>query len=276
MYAAPTPSRRTLLGLGGAVAAGALAGCSSGAPTPAASATASGSTAPSTGALTASPTSGSPAASASQPSGIPSIARTPGPDIAHGPRTRQEVALTFHGAGTADITRGVLDALAAANALATVFAVGQWVAQDPSQVKAVHAAGHEVGNHTYHHLSMLTLDAATAHQEIQQGRDILTATLGSPGLWFRPSGTDHSNDIIRAAAVDLGYGPCISYDVDPEDFRDPGADLVRTRTLAAVKPGSIVSLHLGHAGTVTALPGILKGLTQAGLAPVTLSTLLRD
>ncbi|MDQ5841197.1 MAG: hypothetical protein M3537_08670 [Chloroflexota bacterium] len=49
-----------------------------------------------------------------------------------------------------------------------------------------------------------------------------------------------------------------------------------SRTLEQVWPGSIVSLHLGHAGTVRALPQILTGLAAKGLVPVTLSRLLRD
>ena len=49
---------------------------------------------------------------------------------------------------------------------------------------------------------------------------------------------------------------------------------MRERTLADVKAGSIVSLHLGHAGTVAALPGILAGLRARGLAAVTVTELL--
>jgi len=49
---------------------------------------------------------------------------------------------------------------------------------------------------------------------------------------------------------------------------------VTERTLAAVHPGAIVSLHFGHAGTVQALPAILDGLDQRNLTPVTVSTLL--
>mgnify|MGYP000423271762 CR=1 FL=1 len=143
-------------------------------------------------------------------------------------------------------------------------------------VRALRDAGHEIGNHTYDHLDMLGLDAATARDQIARGQDILASTLGDPGWWFRPSGTSHSNETIRAAAVELGYGPCVSYDVDPEDFRDPGAALVASRTLAAAQAGSIVSLHLGHPGTVTALPGILSTLAERGLKAVTLTTLLRD
>jgi peptidoglycan/xylan/chitin deacetylase (PgdA/CDA1 family) len=44
--------------------------------------------------------------------------------------------------------------------------------------------------------------------------------------------------------------------------------------LAKARPGSIVSLHFGHPGTVTALPAILRGLTSRGLRPVTLTSLL--
>jgi hypothetical protein len=39
--------------------------------------------------------------------------------------------------------------------------------------------------------------------------------------------------------------------------------------LDQVRPGSIVSLHLGHPGTVTALPGIFRGLDRRGLRPAT-------
>jgi hypothetical protein len=44
--------------------------------------------------------------------------------------------------------------------------------------------------------------------------------------------------------------------------------------LDAVRPGSIVSLHLGHAGTVEALPHLLERLARRGLRAVTVSTLL--
>jgi len=61
--------------------------------------------------------------------------------------------------------------------------------------------------------------------------------------------------------------------VDSLDYLDPGAVAIRTRTLAQVGPGSIVSLHLGHPGTVEALPGILAGLAARNLTPVTVTQL---
>jgi peptidoglycan/xylan/chitin deacetylase (PgdA/CDA1 family) len=77
-----------------------------------------------------------------------------------------------------------------------------------------------------------------------------------------------------AAAEASGYNLVLGYDVDPSDNLDPGASAVASRVLAAVRSGSIVSLHLGHVGTVEALPHILSGLRSRGLKAVTVPRLL--
>jgi len=51
---------------------------------------------------------------------------------------------------------------------------------------------------------------------------------------------------------------------------------VVSRVLGAARPGSIVSLHLGHAGTVAAMPRLLGGLHDHGLVAVTVSQLLHS
>jgi peptidoglycan/xylan/chitin deacetylase (PgdA/CDA1 family) len=66
----------------------------------------------------------------------------------------------------------------------------------------------------------------------------------------------------------------VSYDVDSLDYTDPGPDAIVSAVLGPARPGSIISLHLGHPGTVTAMPAILRGLASRGLRPVTLTELL--
>ena len=210
----------------------------------------------------------------STPTQPPHLLSIPGPDITTGPTTAPSVALTFHGAGDPGLTARVLSIAAAARAALTVFAVGQWLAANPALGREIVAAGHDLGNHTWSHQAMLGLDLTAAVREVQLGTDAVARSVGAAGLLFRPSGTPTSTPTIRSAARAAGYQRCVSYDVDPLDYTDPGADLVRTRTLAAVRAGSIVSLHLGHPGTVDALPGILQGLAAQGLAPVTVTHLL--
>ena len=208
------------------------------------------------------------------PTAPPHVLRTPGADIDHGSRSASAVALTFHGAGDPGLTREVLAICREHGAAITVFAVGTWLTAHPDLGRALVAAGHDLGNHTWSHQPMLRLGRAAAAAEIRDGARAVAAIKGSNPLLFRPSGTQHSTPLLRATAQAAGYERCISYDVDPMDYLDPGATAVARRTLGAVRAGSIVSLHLGHRGTVEALPTVLAGLADRGLTARSITGLL--
>jgi peptidoglycan/xylan/chitin deacetylase (PgdA/CDA1 family) len=157
----------------------------------------------------------------------------------------------------------------------TVLGVGTWVATQPDIARRILADGHELGNHTQHHLAIADLPTTAAHAEIADCAAAIRTLTGSIGPWFRPSQIQHATTAIRRQAAIVGYPTCLSYDVDSLDYTDPGpAAIVRT-VLGAVHPGAIVSLHLGHAGTVTALPDVIDGLRAAGLEPMTATALVR-
>jgi peptidoglycan/xylan/chitin deacetylase (PgdA/CDA1 family) len=195
-------------------------------------------------------------------------------DVVSGPRTGSQVAFTFHGAGSAADTTAVLSELAANDVRVSVFGVGSWLQAEPALARAVLDGGHELGNHTYHHLAMTGLASAQARSEVARCAAVLRQLTGTVGPWFRPSGTSESNATIRSAAHQSGYPVCVSYDVDSLDWTDPGAAAVTSTVLRLVRPGSIISMHLGHAGTVAALPAIMSGLASRSLQPVTLGTML--
>ena len=195
-------------------------------------------------------------------------------EITHGPRSANAVALTFHGAGDLELAIGLLGEVQRAGARITVLAVGSWLEVNPAMARRILDGGHELGNHTLTHPPLRRLDAAACYGEIDGCARVLQRLTGTRGRWFRPSGTPHATPLIAAQAGRAGYRTSLSYDVDPRDYADPGAAAVRDRTLAAVRPGSIVSLHLGHAGTVAALPGIIDGLRSQGLRAVTVGALL--
>jgi len=200
----------------------------------------------------------------------------PAVEVVRGPGTRPEVALTFHGAGEPGLSLALLRAAEAGHAAITVFAVGTWLDATPSLARRVLQGGHELANHTQHHLQDLKdQPESVAEDEFARVAATLRRLTGSPGAFARPSAMDHATPTVLAAAGRAGYTTSLSFDVDPADYRDPGSDLVVARTLAGVRPGSIVSLHLGHQGTVTALPRILAGLADKGLTPVTASRLLQ-
>jgi len=195
-------------------------------------------------------------------------------EVGHGSRTGTAVALTFHGAGDSALARELLAVLDRARVRVTVLAVGTWLRAEPATARAFLAAGHEIGNHTLSHLEMKSLSTATTDQEIEGCRAELIRVTGSAQRWFRPSGTQHTTARIRAAAGRAGYRNCLSYDVDGLDWQDPPAATVVSAVLDGTRPGSVVSLHLGHRNTVEAMPAILRGLQRAGLRAVGVSELL--
>ena len=195
-------------------------------------------------------------------------------EIDHGPRTRPEVALTFHGQGDPALLEALLGTVERAGARVTILAVGSWLAASPGLALRILAGGHDLGNHTQHHLAMTALPTAEVHREIDECAQVLRRLTGGIGRWFRPSQTPHSTEIIRAQAAAVGYRTCLGYDVDSLDYTDPGPAAIVDTTLRGVRPGSVVSLHCGHPGTVAALPALLAGLASRGLRPVTATTLL--
>lgn len=203
------------------------------------------------------------------------IAAIAGADIYHGTRSRAEVALTFHGAGELSIARKILNVATSHQTPITVMAIGAWLNANPSIGPEIIDAGNEMGNHTLNHKTMTMLSLKEAKYEISKGKAALAKSVGSAEKWFRPSGTQKSNAIIRAAAGASGYTHCISYDVDSHDYQDPPVQTILSNTMKGVQNGSIVSLHLGHAHTVAALPLIIQALQDRKLTPVTISELLR-
>lgn len=195
-------------------------------------------------------------------------------DIANGSRSKPQVALTFHGAGDPALVQKLLAILKSSATPVSVFAIGTWLRGYPAVAKQMLDAGYDIGNHTMNHYQMKTLSAKKVDSEIAGCAAELKKLIGNHGKWFRPSGTQSSNALIRAGAVKYGYGSCISYDVDSHDYQDVGKRVVLADISKAIQNGSIVSLHFGHQDTIDAMPTLLENLHAKGLTPVTLTTLL--
>ncbi|MEU1877932.1 polysaccharide deacetylase family protein [Streptosporangium sp. NPDC020072] len=195
-------------------------------------------------------------------------------EVSNGPRDRPKVALTFHGAGPADLAERVLSEAERHGAHLTVLAVGDWLARYPRMARRVLAGGHDLGNHTEHHLDISSMGEREAYDEIARCAARLRRLTGTIGSYFRPSRAHHATPMVRELAARVGYRTCLSYDVDSDDHNDPGVATVTANVLDTVRPGSIVSLHLGHPGTAEAMPHILRGLARRRLHPVTVTDLL--
>jgi peptidoglycan/xylan/chitin deacetylase (PgdA/CDA1 family) len=204
---------------------------------------------------------------------LPPLAAGTPEEVVSGPRNRQQVALTFHGQGDPKLATALLEAAEQHGAKVTVLAVGSWLDEQPQMAQRILSGGHELGNHTQNHLDITSMSPDQAYAEITACADRLKRLTGSIGRWFRPSEAQYATTQVKEQAHRAGYEHILSFDLDPRDYQDPGADVVQRRILGAVKPGSIVALHMGHQGTVDALPAVLTALQQRGLSAVTASQL---
>ncbi|MEY2449224.1 MAG: hypothetical protein QOH79_2700 [Acidimicrobiaceae bacterium] len=216
-----------------------------------------------------------PATEVSSPSSTSPV--TP-PFVSAGARDRTQVALTFHVSGDRAQAVRMLDLLKAHQTPVTAFIVGTWLEANADLVARFVDDGHELANHTYTHPTFPSLDRAAMTTEVAGCRDVLVRLAGRGGDYFRPSGTTNGVDDPGPTVIDVarvaGYPTVVGYDVDPADYQDPGATAIVQRTLDVLQPGSIVSLHFGHAGTIDAMPELLTALDARGLRPVAVNTLL--
>ena len=94
------------------------------------------------------------------------------------PRTGGSVALTFDDGPSETFTPQVLDILARYNVKATFFLVGREAEASPALVQRMVAEGHVVGNHTWDHVDLTSLDEEGFRQQI----DRTDAVLGHHGV----------------------------------------------------------------------------------------------
>jgi peptidoglycan/xylan/chitin deacetylase (PgdA/CDA1 family) len=190
------------------------------------------------------------------------------------PRVPDAVALTFDDGPWPGDTEALLRVLRRERAHATFFMVGSLIADHPDVVRSVIEDGHVVANHSLTHPvdpPFADLPGGRVEAEIAQTADALREAGARPTL-FRPPGGS-TDDAVELEAWRQGER-VVLWSVDPHDW-----DAARTPkqiardVLQRVRPGSIVLLHDGGgdgAGTIAALPKIIKGIRKMGLDLVTI------
>lgn len=182
---------------------------------------------------------------------------------------RREIALTFDDGPSPLTTPLLLAILRRYRVPATFFVVGVHAQAYPYLLRQMAASGDEVGDHSFHHPNLATLDPATAGQEIQAAAAVIRAEAGRPPRWFRPPGGDYTVD-VAALARRAGMGLAMWTD-NAGDWALPPAKWVVQRVVSHAEPGAIVLLHNGTLNTVRALPTIIVELRRRGYTFVTLS-----
>jgi len=161
----------------------------------------------------------------------------------------REIALTFDDGPNDAATPQLLDLLARHEVRATFFLIGGFARQRPDLVRAVHAAGHLVGNHTMTHPKLSVTPAAKVRQELTECSAVLEDITGDGVEYFRPPFGARRPAVLRIAR-ELGLTP-VMWNVTGFDWEPRGVDAIAANLNAGIaknrelRRGSNLLLHDG-------------------------------
>ncbi|MGQ9735460.1 MAG: polysaccharide deacetylase family protein [Thermaceae bacterium] len=183
------------------------------------------------------------------------------------------VALTFDDAPHPLFTPLLLDTLARLRLKATFFVIGRNAVAYPYFVRDLVKAGHELGNHTFHHLRLPELPPEQIREEIAACSEALLALTGEHVRYFRPPGGRYSREVLRIAR-ELGL-TTVFWTNDPGDYQSLPDPALKARLFRRLRPGGIILLHDNVVGTLGILPSLSQLAQTRGLSLGTVSHLVQ-
>lgn len=184
---------------------------------------------------------------------------------------RPIVYLTFDDGPDPNNTPQLLELLKEYDAEVTFFHVGYEVANSPDIVRDAALDGHYIADHTWDHHSLEGMSAEQFVQEADRTRDAILEAAGDLFTMDRnvrylrpPYGATDVNTFQYAAQEGFAI---VLWNIDPQDWRRPGADVIANHVLEHVYPGAIILSHDGggdRTQTIDAYRTILPALQEQG------------
>ena len=179
------------------------------------------------------------------------------------PGRGRKIALTYDDGPNDPHTLRLLDVLAKHGVHATFFMIGRYVAQRPEIARAVAAAGHEIGNHTWEHPNLIFCPAARVRREIEATGKALHDAVGEHSRWFRPPFGGRRPASLREVRR-AGLEP-VMWSVTSYDWRLPAAR-IEQKVRQHLRGGDVVLMHDGshvrfgvdRSATVAATDAIIR------------------
>ena len=153
----------------------------------------------------------------------------------------RNVSLTFDDGPVPGVTDWVVGELEKRGMQATFFMVGDNVRKHPGLAAEVLSAGHQLGNHTYHHLSGWKTSREEYLNDIASCDEVIASTLGLQPILFRPPyGLMKPSQAKEVAKIKkIVMWSLLSYDFDGNAAADKLIQACTSRT----SPGSILVFH---------------------------------
>lgn len=198
-------------------------------------------------------------------------------------KSKTKVAITFDDGPHPMYTKKILDILKKKKVKATFFLTGQNAEKYPEVVRRIKAEGHDIGNHTYHHINLSPVKLERVKKEIALTELVIKEITGEEPSYFRPPRGVYDQK-VRRLLVNKGYS-IVLWTITTQDWRSPGVEYIVNKAKKA-KGGDIILMHdsgsltkaegADRMQTIRALPIIIDNLREKGLKPVKISDFFEE
>ena len=184
------------------------------------------------------------------------------------------VAITFDDGPHPEGTPAVLEALAAADARATFFLVGEQVERNPSLAAEIAAAGHAIESHGHRHIAQLRRLPGELREDLRRAHATIAGATGREPRYYRPPYGVFSwvgLPLARERWTPLlwsRWGRDWAARATPESIAAKVTDELSDGDVLLLHDADTYSAEGSHRRTAAALPEVLARIRARGLEPV--------
>ena len=154
------------------------------------------------------------------------------------------MALTYDDGPNDPYTMQLLEVLERHGVKAAFFMIGRFVEQRPDLARAVVAAGHTVGVHTWDHPKLLYVSQSRVRQQLESTRKVIEDVTGVTPSLFRPPFGGRRPATLRVARQ-LGL-TTVMWNVTCYDWKARSADEIMRHAERQIRGGDVILLHDGE------------------------------
>ncbi len=182
------------------------------------------------------------------------------------------VALTINCAWNADDIDVILETLKKQNVKVTFFMVGDWIEKNEEAAKKIHAAGHELANHSYNHPHVNNLSYDKNVEQIKKCSDLIQNITGTPSTLYRGPYGEYNDTVIQAAKENKHT--TIQWSIDTLDYKSLTGEQMWEKIEPHLENGSVILMHNGTENTANSLNMIIENIKEKGYNVVRVSDLI--
>jgi peptidoglycan/xylan/chitin deacetylase (PgdA/CDA1 family) len=155
----------------------------------------------------------------------------------------KQLALTYDDGPNDPDSLKLLDVLAERKVKATFFVLGKFVAQKPEIVRAIVAAGHVIGNHSWDHPRLIFATDTELSRQVERTQDAIFDAGGVRPTLFRPPYGGRRPGTLSSVRK-LGLEP-VMWNVTCYDWKPTTTDRILAHAKRQIRGGDVILMHDG-------------------------------